>query len=61
MKRRYIDPNPEPTAEQIVAQHEAMWRNMGGIGDPPPLFVSRDLYRHAIKVGFPAERMTIAR
>jgi hypothetical protein len=57
---RYVDPNPEPTGEQLIGRHEAIWRLLGGNGPPPPLIVSAAFHRMAIKAGFPAERMKIA-
>jgi hypothetical protein len=49
-----------PTCEEIMAWHAALWRELRGIGDPPPLIVSEEFYQHAIAVGFPAEHMRIA-
>lgn len=52
--------NPEITCEQMARDHDKLWSAMGGIGDPPPLVVSPDLYRAAVADGFPADRMCVA-
>lgn len=50
----------EVTAEKMAADHAALWKMMGGEGDPPPVIVSPQLHRKAIAASYPAEKMIVA-
>lgn len=62
MSRRFPHPAPGPlTLAALQDVHVLMWQALGGSGDPPPLIVSNAVYQEAVKVGFPPDRMIIAR